>query len=304
MLQRDWCLLNFDGFDAVPAALARARSNCVARALSQSDWLLRRKADGRFLAAVRLGTHPAWHALAPMSAWPRDGAGSHAGGAPTRHAPAARARGHVEFQNALHAALQARDRADRRSSARDLSNPRVQDVLPLDDVRRHLAALGIASDYGTQHALDLVPEPRELAFAGFDRYRRPLFLRKPAAVAWSRMRAAARADNVALDAISGFRSHAYQLGIFARKRARGQDVASILRVNAAPGYSEHHGGHALDIGTPGEPPAEESFEATAAFGWLRDRAGAFGFVMSYPRDNPHGIVYEPWHWRWEFGACR
>jgi D-alanyl-D-alanine carboxypeptidase len=18
--------------------------------------------------------------------------------------------------------------------------------------------------------------------------------------------------------------------------------------------------------------------------------------MSYPRDNPHGIVYEPWHW--------
>ena len=20
--------------------------------------------------------------------------------------------------------------------------------------------------------------------------------------------------------------------------------------------------------------------------------------MSYPRDNPHGIVYEPWHWCW------
>ena len=55
-------------------------------------------------------------------------------------------------------------------------------------------------------------------------------------------------------------------------------------------------GRALDIGTPDEPPAEESFERTTAFAWLRDNAGAYGFVMSYPRDNPHGIVYEPWHW--------
>lgn len=301
MLQRDWRLLNFDGFDAVPAALARARSTAVARALSQSDWLLRRKADGRYLAAVRLGALATWHALAPMSAWPRDAAGPRARACDAR---ATYPRGHAAMQDALLAALHARADADRRSSARDIGNRNAQDVLPLDNVRRHLAALGIASDYGTQHALDLVPEPRELAFAGFDRYRRPLFLRAPAAAAWSRMRAAARADNVALDAISGFRSHAYQLGIFARKRARGQDVATILRVNAAPGYSEHHGGHALDIGTPGEPPAEESFETTAAFGWLRDRAGAFGFVMSYPRDNPHGIVYEPWHWRWESGASR
>ena len=27
-------------------------------------------------------------------------------------------------------------------------------------------------------------------------------------------------------------------------------------------------------------------------------AGAHGFRLSYPRDNPHGIVYEPWHWCW------
>ena len=25
-------------------------------------------------------------------------------------------------------------------------------------------------------------------------------------------------------------------------------------------------------------------------------AGAFGFSMTYPRDNPWGIIYEPWHW--------
>jgi len=101
-----------------------------------------------------------------------------------------------------------------------------------------------------------------------------------------------------IEAISGFRSHAYQLGIFRRKMARGQSISQILSVNAAPGFSEHHSGRALDIGTPGEPAAEESFERTAAFAWLQDRAATFGFRMSYPRDNPHGIVYEPWHWCW------
>ena len=30
--------------------------------------------------------------------------------------------------------------------------------------------------------------------------------------------------------------------------------------------------------------------------WLASHAGEFGFSMSYPRGNPHGIVYEPWHW--------
>jgi D-alanyl-D-alanine carboxypeptidase len=138
-----------------------------------------------------------------------------------------------------------------------------------------------------------------LAYAGRDRYGRPLWLRAAAAGAWSRLRAAALAQSVVLEAISGYRSHDYQLGIFRRKRARGQSVEEILQVNAAPGFSEHHGGEVLDISTPGEPAAEESFEATPAFAWLQAHAGDFGFAMSYPRGNPHGIVYEPWHWRYE-----
>ncbi len=112
------------------------------------------------------------------------------------------------------------------------------------------------------------------------------------------MQTAARRDGIALDAISGFRSVEYQAAIIRRKRARGLSLDSILSVNAAPGYSEHHSGRALDIGSPGEPPAEESFERTAAFAWLQSNARRFGFRMSYPRDNPFGIVYEPWHWCW------
>jgi D-alanyl-D-alanine carboxypeptidase len=153
-------------------------------------------------------------------------------------------------------------------------------------------------DYGRRSGLPLVAEPCVLSFAGHDRYARPLWLTASAARSWQRMRAAAWRDDLLLEAISGYRSHDYQLGIFRRKLERGQEVAQILEVNAAPGFSEHHSGLALDIGTPGEAPAEESFEKTAAFAWLQKHAGDFGFLMSYPRNNPHGIVYEPWHWCW------
>lgn len=172
----------------------------------------------------------------------------------------------------------------------------VAPTLPLARLEHRLARLGLDDSYAQRTGLALVAEPARLHFAGFDRYRRPLWLATAAARAWRTLHAHASREGIVLDAISGYRSHDYQLGIFERKRARGQQVEEILQVNAAPGYSEHHSGRALDIGTPGEPPAEESFERTPAFDWLCANAAGHGFVMSYPRGNAHGIVYEPWHW--------
>lgn len=247
-------LLNTPDIELWPAWLLRARGNADARALARSEWLLRRKRDGRYLAAALPG------GLLPLLPRWTHGVDSDA-------ALDALAEGHREGE------------------------------LPLEGLRHRLDLLGLdAERYASRTGLDLVAEPASLALAGFDRYRRPLWLTARAARAWQRMREAAYRDGIVLDAISGYRSHDYQLGIFERKLARGQTVEQILTVNAAPGYSEHHSGRALDIGTPGEPPAEESFENTDAFAWLRERAGDFGFRMSYPRDNPHGIVYEPWHW--------
>jgi len=171
---------------------------------------------------------------------------------------------------------------------------------PLTGLIERLHALGLDElAYSEASGLPLVAEPCVLSYAGRDRYDRPLWLSHGAGHAWQAMRASALHEGIALEAISGYRSHDYQLGIFNRKLSRGQTVTEILAVNAAPGYSEHHSGDAMDIGTPGEPPAEESFENTGAFAWLKTNAINFGFVMSYPRDNPHGIVYEPWHWRWQ-----
>lgn len=174
------------------------------------------------------------------------------------------------------------------------------ECIPATALVERLSTLGLdAQSYADQSALTLVDEPQILWFSGFDRYGRSIWLERRTARAWTDMQQAAHRDGIVLEAISGFRSHWYQLGIFRRKLDKGQTVADILGVNAAPGFSEHHSGRALDISTPNEPPAEESFEGTTAFAWLQSNAHHHGFHMSYPRDNRHGITYEPWHWTWK-----
>ncbi|MFN9165469.1 MAG: D-alanyl-D-alanine carboxypeptidase family protein, partial [Pseudanabaena sp.] len=39
------------------------------------------------------------------------------------------------------------------------------------------------------------------------------------------------------------------------------------------------------------------FEKTPAFQWLQNNAAKYGFEMSFPPNNPQGVMYEPWHWR-------
>lgn len=159
-------------------------------------------------------------------------------------------------------------------------------------------ALGVPSDYGASRRLRVVREPRELACIGEDIHGRTQWLAPRAARAWKRMQEAAAAEGIELQVVSAFRSAAYQLVIIERKLERGLPMDEILRVSAAPGYSEHHSGRVVDISTPGFAALEQEFEDSPAFAWLQHHARRFGFVLSYPRDNRHGIAYEPWHWCW------
>ena len=127
---------------------------------------------------------------------------------------------------------------------------------------------------------------------------REVRLATQAALAWTHLAAAARGEGIVLLPISGFRSVTRQTEIIRRKLAEGQSLQEILRINAAPGFSEHHTGRALDIGTPEHSQLDETFETTAAFVWLNKLARGFGFTMSFPRNNGCGIAYEPWHWCW------
>ena len=209
--------------------------------------------------------------------------------------PAARV-GRDAIEHALHdlAPLLAQHFGSRRSVSLALASPPAARTTPrVRDPRVELPA-----DYASRTGLSRQREPRVLEYAGLDMFARRQWLVPGAARAWRRMRASAAADGVELALVSAYRSERYQAVLFQRKFARGLSIEEILAVNAAPGYSEHHTGRALDVTCPGTPPAEEIFETTPAFGWLARRAAEFGFAMSYPRGNPHGILYEPWHWCW------
>src|SRR5689334_21634701 len=111
-------------------------------------------------------------------------------------------------------------------------------------------ALGIPETYWTSRGLKLQLEASapELETVAMTDDGREVQLIRPAAAAWRQLEATARKEEIILLALSGFRSVQRQQEIFQRKLAAGQNVTEILRVNAAPGASEHHTGRALDVG--------------------------------------------------------
>ena len=157
-------------------------------------------------------------------------------------------------------------------------------------------ALGISGDYGANGQLPFYAETENLVDVGPNLVGRMQRLQPMAAAKWEEMVAAAARERIQLLIVSGFRSFEYQAQLIQKKLDAGQRIEEILKVNAAPGFSQHHTGCAIDIATPGSRPLTEEFESSEAFGWLTAEAGAFGFSMTYPRDNPYGFIYEPWHW--------
>ncbi|MEM9005319.1 MAG: M15 family metallopeptidase [Cyanobacteria bacterium P01_F01_bin.86] len=121
-----------------------------------------------------------------------------------------------------------------------------------------------------------------------------------AATRFQEMQANARQSGIHLLVISGFRSVEVQEFLFFQV-GQSQSLTPQERalVSAPPGYSEHHTGYAVDIGDVNYPQShlEVSFERTPAFRWLEANAARYGFELSFPQDNPYGVNYEPWHWR-------
>ncbi|MDQ3039298.1 MAG: D-alanyl-D-alanine carboxypeptidase family protein, partial [Pseudomonadota bacterium] len=170
-------LINTPEIELWPGGLLRARSNRDARVLARARHVLRRKRDGKYLAAdLPEGLLPLVQRLT--------------------HEP-----GIDEALDALDSIpVQRRGGLD------------VIGELPLHRLLDRLALLGLDESYGDGCGLELIAEPATLAFAGFDRYSRPLWLHPHASRAWLHMRESAHRDGIVLEAISGYRSHDYQLG--------------------------------------------------------------------------------------------
>jgi D-alanyl-D-alanine carboxypeptidase len=171
-------------------------------------------------------------------------------------------------------------------------------------VRALCDEFGISAGEPEARGLVLWPEPTDFVTVALSATGSELQLIPEAAYAWAALRAAAAADGVELRVVSAFRSLEWQAAIIRRKLANGSNLDAILAVNAPPGYSEHHSGCAIDIGTLGCPDLEDVFETTLAFRWLSANAAEFSFVLSFPRGNAYGYVFEPWHWRyWPPSGC-
>ena len=164
--------------------------------------------------------------------------------------------------------------------------------------RAALVDLGADPKLISRRQLPLFADAHELVVADVSASGREHRLAPRAAACWRLLRDQAGQDGVRLIMISGFRSFERQLELIRRRIATGEAIGAALTVLAPAGCSEHHTGRAIDIGTPGCEPLSESFEATAAFSWLSAHAEGHGFRMSYPRGNPWGYCYEPWHWCW------
>ncbi|XP_024376143.1 uncharacterized protein [Physcomitrium patens] len=127
-----------------------------------------------------------------------------------------------------------------------------------------------------------------------------VMLRTAAANAFLSMQDAARKDGIWLIPLSGFRSVTSQQSVFFDGKAeRMQRAAERAMLSAPPGYSEHHTGYAIDIGDATDPATyfEPEFDEGAAYRWLEQNGARFHFELSFSKDNLHGVLYEPWHWR-------
>jgi peptidoglycan hydrolase-like protein with peptidoglycan-binding domain len=104
------------------------------------------------------------------------------------------------------------------------------------------------------------------------------YMRTDAARAFLKMQASAKRAGISLSATSGFRTMAEQKHLYALWQAGQGNLA------ARPGFSNHQGGIAMDVG------GVNGYH-TSAYNWLSRNAKRFGFV------NDVGGEY--WHWTYK-----
>src|SRR5260370_1671006 len=106
--------------------------------------------------------------------------------------------------------------------------------------------LQIPPNYGALRGVRLFPESVELVT--IDESDPTKRLAPEAAEQWLEMKRAAVGDGIKFILISGFRSLERQRELIENKLKRGDQLAEVLQVLAAPGDSQHHTGLALGIG--------------------------------------------------------
>ena len=141
----------------------------------------------------------------------------------------------------------------------------------------------------------IVPEEKDIVSIGENILGKEIFLSKKCAKAWRKMQEDALEDSIKLSILSGFRSYYKQYAIINYKLTLGLSLTDILKENKLPGLSQHHSGNAIDI-ISNSYKLSLDFENSLAYAWLIKNAHKYGFHLTYTKNNPDGIMFEPWHW--------
>ena len=134
-------------------------------------------------------------------------------------------------------------------------------------------------------------------------------LEAEAAEQYRAMAAAAAADGITLELVTGYqdvsaREAAFDAGkqVYLEKGLSEEEAASYAACVCPPANnaSEQATGYAADILGPDCTEKTTRFADTRAYQWLTAYAAEYGFILRYPEDRQAitGVVFEPWHWRY------
>lgn len=178
----------------------------------------------------------------------------------------------------------------------------VPEPVPQEDSSPAPESLALDSSPQYGHLPYAEADPDELvtvASFGLKENQRFEKLHPDAAAALMQMTNAARDEGVWIVLSSAFRNYDNQAELFeAQTQKRGSPEAAA-KSSAPAGHSEHHTGYAMDLSDGHMPSADvnQNFATTDAYLWLLQHASEYGFELSFPQNNPQGVSYEPWHWR-------
>lgn len=122
-------------------------------------------------------------------------------------------------------------------------------------------------------------------------------LRRETKIAFDDMVAAAKAQGYYITPISGFRTVAYQKSLYNRY-LQSDSLANVETYSARAGFSEHHTGMAIDVGSANG--SMSGFGSTRESKWVGENAHKYGFIVRYLPNQNHitGYKSEPWHLRY------
>ena len=133
-------------------------------------------------------------------------------------------------------------------------------------------------------------------------------LETEAAEQYRAMAAAAAADGITLELVTGYqdvsaREAAFdaQKQVYLEKGLSEEEAAAYAASVCPPANaSEQAIGYAADILSPDCTEKTTRFADTRAYQWLTAYAAEYGFILRYPKEaeSVTGITYEPWHWRY------